>query len=107
MDKWYEERPYMKGPFLFAKQLLTLVNNCGIIALHKGDNIVADPKAIYEKYVKGDSLTDEEVNFGVRHFKALADNLAPLGTVFQLATYEIRRVWYGLETYQLARRRKD
>lgn len=63
-------------------------------------------KQIYEATKNGDSLTDAELDRGIRHFKPLADLLNVSGTEFRLAFYEANAVYLQLVSYQEARSRK-
>jgi len=65
-----------------------------------------NPKRIYEKYSNGDSLTDEEVNFGVSFYKDLADRLISCGPTFWFAFKEANQVYMRLEDFQRARTQK-
>jgi hypothetical protein len=65
-----------------------------------------NPRSVYEKFVRGDSLSDKEVNFGVTFYKDLADKLISCGPTFWLAFKEANQVYMRLEDFQSARRRK-
>jgi hypothetical protein len=65
-----------------------------------------NPKRIYEKYSNGDSLTDEEVEFGVKFYKDLADKLISCGPVFWMSFKEANQVYMCLEDFQRARTQK-
>ena len=59
---------------------------------------------IYEKFINGDSLTDIEVNEGVKFFKKLSDDLYLLGPIFRLSAHEAARAYDRLKSYQDARK---
>jgi hypothetical protein len=59
---------------------------------------------IYVKVQKGDPLTDEEVDEGVKFFEDLDRRLIQLGPEFHLAWNEAARVARTLRSYQKARR---
>jgi len=61
---------------------------------------------IYEKFLNGDPLSDEELKIGEVHFSTAADLLFPLGPRFDLAQNELRRVANGLNDFIAARKRK-
>lgn len=63
------------------------------------------PKDVYDKFLKGSSLTDVEVNYGARYFNELGDMLVPCGPAFSLAAKEAHRVGRALEEFQIARKR--
>lgn len=61
---------------------------------------------IYEKYCDGDSLTDEEVLAGEKHFLELASMLYCSGTAFVIAAKEANRVCMALKGFREARELK-
>ncbi len=63
-----------------------------------------DPKVIYEKYINGDSLTDEEVKFGAKYYRDLADRLIKCGPTFVLAFKEANRIYMQMENFDQARK---
>lgn len=63
-------------------------------------------RVIYEKFVSGDPLTNEEVKIGVTFFDDLSQNLASLGPVFHLAHREALRVYFALNGFKKAREEK-
>ena len=58
---------------------------------------------MYEKYVNGDPLTDQEISSGIDFFGDLTWKLDQLGPVFKLSANESRDVLYSLEAYRDAR----
>ena len=60
-------------------------------------------KDIYEKYTDGDSLTDEEVLAGEKHFKQLSDLLYRSGMAFEITAKEANRAYLGLKGYRESR----
>lgn len=65
---------------------------------------VPDPKTIYEKYLNGDKLSNEEVIYGAEFYRVLADTLIKCGPVFRLACKEACSVYIGLDGYKSARK---
>lgn len=63
-------------------------------------------ETVYTKFCNGDSLTDNELDVGINHFKPLADMLFRSGPVFRLAAQEANRVAMRLEDYKRERSRK-
>lgn len=63
-------------------------------------------KTIYDKYRNGGSISNEELEFGIKHFQILANSLDSLGERFHLAWKDIYEVLNGLLDYQIARKRK-
>lgn len=63
-------------------------------------------REVYEKYVKGDSLTDQDVSFGRTFYRELAAKLGACGPVFHLAWCEANRVAQAFDSFYVARRRK-
>lgn len=57
----------------------------------------------YQKYLKGDNITDDELLQGYSAFKTAADALIELGPVFSLASDECHRVVYKFKEYIDAR----
>jgi len=55
---------------------------------------------IYEKYVNGDPMTDEEVLAGEKHFKLLSDLLYRSGEAFVITAKEANRTHMGLQGYR-------
>lgn len=60
-------------------------------------------KDIYDKILKGDPLTDEELARAHRYFTKLADMLQPLGDRFAFAYTEARYVRDRLFGFIIAR----
>ena len=58
---------------------------------------------IYEKFVNGDSITDEELKAGSIFFHDLWVQLQQAGSVFKLAANEAGRVYYQFDSYRRAR----
>ncbi len=65
------------------------------------------PRDIYKKFLKGDFLTNAEVNFGVEFFKDLADKLILCGPAFSLAFKETNQLYLRLMDMQAARKGKN
>lgn len=63
-------------------------------------------ETVYSKFCKGDSLTNNELDVGIEHFRPLSDMLFRSGPVFRLAAQEASRVASGLEDYKSARDQK-
>lgn len=63
-------------------------------------------KVIYDKYINGDSISNDELEFGIRHFQTLANYLHSLGERFHLVWKDTYTVLNGLIDYQTARKRK-
>lgn len=61
---------------------------------------------IYEKYRRGDSLTDQEVSFGRTYYRELERKLIACGPVFHLAWCEAARVYRAFDDFYNARRQK-
>lgn len=61
---------------------------------------------IYEKFVNGDSLTDEELKVGSIFFHDLWVQLQQAGPVFKLAANEAGRVYYQFDSFIIARNEK-
>lgn len=59
---------------------------------------------IYEKYIKGDILTDEEVSAGISIFKAASDSCIKCGPVFSLAFKEANSVYMRMLDIKEARK---
>lgn len=61
------------------------------------------PKDLYNKYVQGDKITDNQLKEGVPFWKDLADKLHKAGPVFKLCANEAGRVYRGLNEFADAR----
>lgn len=61
---------------------------------------------IYEKFVKGDRLTDAECEYGAIYFRRVACDLIGCGPIFKLAANEAQRVWVALQSFSEARAEK-
>lgn len=61
---------------------------------------------IYNKYLNGDSLTDDELVVGIKHFTELEALCRRAGPVFRLPAYEAYRVHAALSAFQRARKEK-
>lgn len=66
-------------------------------------NSVPHPKTIYEKYVSGEPLTLNEVDYGIDFYKELANRLMHCGPTFRLAFKEANQVYLTLQSYKDAR----
>lgn len=61
---------------------------------------------IYEKYVNGDSLSDEELKVGSIFFHDLWVQLKQAGPVFKIAANEAGRVYCQFDSFIRARNEK-
>lgn len=61
---------------------------------------------IYKKVINGDSLTDEELAFGIGFFDKLSAMLFDCGPEFRLAASEALNTRNTMYSYQFARRNK-
>ena len=59
---------------------------------------MVDVKVLYQKFLSGDSFTDEEVIFGEKHFRSLAAELHKLGPTFRFAENELVRTANSFES---------
>ena len=64
---------------------------------------MSTPHEIYNKYQKGDPLTDSDLEIGILHFTALSELLSQSGPVFNLACNEACFVASRLRGYKIAR----
>lgn len=60
-------------------------------------------ETIYTKFCNGDSLTDTDLDIGIKHFDELATLLMKSGPVFRLAASEALRVMMRFEEFRTAR----
>jgi hypothetical protein len=58
---------------------------------------------VYQKYLKGDNISDEELLEGYKAFRNAADVLSELGPVFKLACDEAYRVVNKFSEYIVER----
>lgn len=65
-----------------------------------------DSGTVYQKFLNGDSFTDQELTQGIDHFKKLERDLRDLGPAFKLQANEVGRVWQGLESFYNARAKR-
>ena len=65
-----------------------------------------DSNTVYQKFLKGDPFTDQELVQGIEHFKRLERDLRELGPTFKLQADEVMRVWYGLESFHNERTKR-
>lgn len=63
-------------------------------------------ETVYNKFCTGDSLTDDDLDVGINHFRPLSDMLFRSGPVFRLAAQEAGRVASRLEDYKQSRKCK-
>lgn len=63
-------------------------------------------KSVYEKLRCGDSLSDQELRYGLKQFRTLEKMLSELGSHFFLATRHIREYLFKLEDIDRARKQK-
>lgn len=63
-------------------------------------------RIVYEKYLNGDSITDEELKYAIKFFADLVPKLFVLGPAFRLAASEASRVLNALEGFERARKDK-
>ena len=68
---------------------------------------MARAREVYEKYLRGDSLTDQDVSFGRTYFRETAAKLSALGPIFHLAWCEANRAAQAFDGFFVARRRKN
>lgn len=61
---------------------------------------------IYQKYISGDIITDEEIKEGIILFKNAADSCIKCGMVFSIAFKEANHVYMWLESVKQARKDK-
>ena len=61
------------------------------------------PKELYNKYIGGDKITDNELKESIPFWRDLASMLNKAGPVFKLAANEAGRVHRGLEGFAEAR----
>lgn len=61
------------------------------------------PKDLYNKYVQGDKITDNQLKEGIPFWKDLADRLHKTGPVFKLCANEAGRIYRGLSDFAHAR----
>jgi hypothetical protein len=59
---------------------------------------------IYNKLLKGDPITDDELERGIYHFQNICRFLDQCGPVFHLASKESRRVYMELESFRDSRK---
>jgi len=64
---------------------------------------VQNIKKTYEKYRKGDSLTDKEIKEMIKHTKGLSESLIVFGDTARLVSYEIRKVHDDMVSFDRAR----
>lgn len=60
-------------------------------------------RPVYDKFIDGSPLTDEDLEEGIKFFQDLTDKLSCLGPVFQLSANEARRVLFAFEGFKRAR----
>lgn len=60
-------------------------------------------RKVYEKFLIGDPIEDDELNEAIVFFKDLSDSLHSLGPVFALPANEAARVYLGLGDFRRAR----
>jgi hypothetical protein len=58
---------------------------------------------IYKKFTNGDTLSDDEVLAGEKHFKELTNLLYRSGVAFEITAKEANRVHMGLQEYRTSR----
>jgi hypothetical protein len=61
---------------------------------------------IYEKFINGDPLTNDDLAIGISGFDTLAAIARQAGPAFSLAAREATRVVIALEDFEAARKRK-
>lgn len=62
-------------------------------------------RKVYEKFLIGDPIEDDELKEAIVFFKDLSDSLHSLGPVFALPAKEATRVYLGLDEFKRARER--
>lgn len=60
-------------------------------------------EGVYQKFLNGDSLSNQEILDGIEFFEDLTDKLDSLGERFRLQANECLRVTQALKHYKLAR----
>lgn len=60
-------------------------------------------ETIYTKFIKGNPLTDNELDIGINHFNSMGELLCRSGDVFRLAAQEANRVADRLGYYKRER----
>ncbi len=61
---------------------------------------------VYEKYVNGDFLTDEEIKVGISKLKVLCELMGEMGNYMRMSWKECNSVLMSLEAIKKARKEK-
>lgn len=61
---------------------------------------------VYEQFITGDSIKNDDLTEALNFFKSLADSLFVLGPVFRLAFVEANRTYLALDGFAKARANK-
>jgi len=61
---------------------------------------------IYEKFINGDPLTNDDIAIGISGFDTLASIARQAGPAFSLTAREATRVVIALEDFEASRKRK-
>jgi hypothetical protein len=64
-------------------------------------------KRVYEAFLIGDSISDEDLLDAIPNFEELFDNLVAMGPTMNLASNEVGRVLRGLREFKAARANKE
>lgn len=59
---------------------------------------------VYEQFLSGDSIGNDDLNEALRFFKSLAADLSVMGPVFRLAFLEANRTYMSLDGFAQARK---
>jgi hypothetical protein len=62
-----------------------------------------NPRTLYDKYMEGDHITDQELKEGLVFYNDLSRSLFRCGPTFRLAAAEANRVYEGLRAVTVAR----
>ncbi|RWZ87274.1 MAG: hypothetical protein EO766_12175 [Hydrotalea sp. AMD] len=65
-----------------------------------------NPRQLYEDFIHGNSIEDNDLLEGIRFFKKLANDLCKCGPVFKLAFKETNSVYIRLHEFAVARNLK-
>lgn len=63
-------------------------------------------RKVYDQYYKGESITDEDLNAALEHFKQAAESLRVMGPTFKLAFREAQYIQDQLNGFKMAREEK-
>lgn len=63
-------------------------------------------RIVYDKYKRGDSISNKELNEGVKFFFDVSEKLSVMGPVFTLAAHEAAETYWALIGFQEARKKE-